>query len=145
MLTEHQKRATYKKEWRRKKRLNPEYRERENKYNKEYRARTGKGTEINRRWVGRRKAYHRQYLLKKKFGLTIERWEEIFVSQGRLCAICNSPENTTRYNWHVDHCHATGEIRGILCHSCNTAIDLLKDNIATLKSAIMYLSKETYV
>ena len=41
----------------------------------------------------------------------------------------------------IDHCHKTGKVRGVLCHDCNKAIGMLKDNIGILKSAINYLRK----
>lgn len=42
----------------------------------------------------------------------------------------------------IDHCHATGRIRGLLCHNCNRALGLLKDSEENLKRAIEYLKAE---
>lgn len=44
-------------------------------------------------------------------------------------------------NLAVDHCHENGHVRGLLCSSCNTAIGLLRDDPAILRSAIAYLEK----
>ena len=45
----------------------------------------------------------------------------------------------------VDHCHATGKVRGLLCHNCNRALGLLKDKISVLKNAIQYLEGATTI
>lgn len=39
----------------------------------------------------------------------------------------------------VDHCHATGHVRGLLCHNCNRALGLLKDSEQALQRALKYL------
>jgi len=39
----------------------------------------------------------------------------------------------------VDHCHEGGQVRGLLCHNCNRALGLLKDDVDTLQKAIDYL------
>lgn len=64
----------------------------------------------------------RKYHLRKKYGITIEQYNAIFASQGSKCAICghNAPKN--KRGWHLDHCHDTGRVRGILCHVCNTKL-----------------------
>lgn len=141
---EKKRRQEYRNEWRRKLRAsNPLYREKERKASRERHA-TPSGKQWQRNMRAKRKlqnpTYHREYLLKTKYNLTPEQWEKIFLNQGRICAICKSPEPTTKHGWHVDHCHSTKKIRGILCHSCNTAIGLLKDNPVILRSAITYLT-----
>ncbi len=80
----------------------------------------------------------RRLLLKRKYGLTEAEWQELFERQGRRCAICG--EGGTR--WSVDHDHATGRIRGILCRACNTGIGLFRDDPARLLSAIRYLTRD---
>lgn len=61
-----------------------------------------------------------------------ELWETV-----KVCAICNIDKNLN-----LDHNHITGEIRGILCFSCNAAIGLLKDNKDFCLKAAEYLGKE---
>jgi hypothetical protein len=46
-----------------------------------------------------------------------------------------------RGTFHVDHCHETGKIRGLLCHSCNTGIGKLGDNLEGLQKAVSYLER----
>lgn len=64
----------------------------------------------------------RRYTLRKKYGITPEEYERIFESQGRKCVICSISVVKRQSAWHVDHCHKTGKVRGILCHVCNTKL-----------------------
>lgn len=74
----------------------------------------------------------------KKYGLTPESKRAMVESQGGRCAICSDALRAGR-GTHVDHCHATGKVRGILCHGCNLMIGYAKDNTMTLQFAIQYL------
>ena len=87
--------------------------------------------------------YNKDRDLKYNFGISIYAYEDMFEKQGGVCAICQLPE-TSRHNnvikmLAVDHDHSTGEIRGLLCSNCNTALGLFGDNKETLKAAIKYL------
>lgn len=83
------------------------------------------------------KVTKRKYHLKSKYDLTPEQFESMFAEQGNCCAICK----TSVGKWHVDHCHNTKKIRGILCHHCNTAIGLLKEDVVILENAIEYIKQ----
>lgn len=83
--------------------------------------------------------------LKKKFGITLEEYEALFVAQGGVCAICHRPE-TSRYRdtvrlMAVDHNHETQKIRGLLCSWCNLAIGYLKDDPLRALALADYLEK----
>lgn len=69
----------------------------------------------------------RNRMLKLAYGITQDRYEEILKSQNYKCAVCGRDNSgTTRaFNLSVDHNHVTGEIRGLLCHPCNSASGLL--------------------
>jgi hypothetical protein len=74
------------------------------------------------------------------YGLTIEAYEAMAIEQGHQCAICRSYEPYTRTGvWHVDHCHATGAVRALLCSPCNVGLGSLKDDPARLRAAADYL------
>jgi Recombination endonuclease VII len=60
--------------------------------------------------------------------------------QQQLCAICKKHESETG-TLCLDHCHDTGEIRGLLCRKCNAGIGLLGDNLETVRAATAYLSR----
>lgn len=79
----------------------------------------------------------------KIYGVTLEQHDEVLNSQNGQCAICKSktPNRRGSKRFHVDHCHATGKFRGLLCSRCNMAIGLLKDDVCFLQNAIEYLSK----
>jgi hypothetical protein len=80
------------------------------------------------------------YLLQKRYGLTEEGREELWDAQDKRCAVCGTMESTSKNPWHIDHCHTTNTVRGILCHACNMMLGLAKDNITTLQQAIRYLT-----
>lgn len=79
----------------------------------------------------------------RRFGLSRAAYDAMSATQGHLCAICRQPETTlqkgTLTSLAVDHCHATGRIRGLLCRACNTALGLLGDDPQRLVRATQYL------
>lgn len=80
-----------------------------------------------------------------KYGLTPERYDEMLAQQGAACAICGHPETTIHYSsgkvrtLAVDHDHATGIVRGLLCGRCNRALGLFADDPERLRKAALYL------
>jgi hypothetical protein len=58
-----------------------------------------------------------------KFGLDMQQYQTMFNNQNGRCAICNKESNQTL---HVDHCHKTGKVRGLLCCSCNLALGVFE-------------------
>lgn len=87
-----------------------------------------------------RRAKH-QTSLEKLYGINIVEYNVMLLKQSAKCAICfkSDPGGRRGSNFHVDHCHKTSKIRGLLCSSCNTAIGLLKEDCTILLSAIEYL------
>ena len=83
------------------------------------------------------------YHLKGVWGLTLEDYDEMLESQGGGCAICGkSLEDELRdigKRLAVDHCHKTGEIRGLLCMSCNLGISKFDDDPELTTKATEYL------
>ncbi len=86
-------------------------------------------------------AYVRNNNLKAKFGITVEQYDEMLAAQGGACAICQGPPGGRWERFHVDHDHATGKVRGLLCHGCNTAIGLLGERHEVAERAAGYLKK----
>lgn len=64
--------------------------------------------------------------------------------QNGVCAICFSPP-LPRDRLFVDHCHASGAVRALLCRPCNTGIGMLKDDPDRLMAAAAYLLQYTDV
>ena len=75
--------------------------------------------------------------LKYSYGITSAQYDKLLVKQKGSCAICKSIPTKKRLA--VDHDHSTGKIRGLLCHPCNAAIGLFKDNTDFLLEAKRYL------
>lgn len=74
----------------------------------------------------------------RRYGLTLTQYDEMLAKQAGLCAICLTPP---KQNEHlaVDHCHASGAVRGLLCRACNTGLGFYKDDVELMKAAIAYL------
>lgn len=83
----------------------------------------------------------RAYMIQRNYGITVEEYERMLADQGGVCAICGTSEASPggKKAWAVDHDHATGEVRGILCNRCNTGIGQLGDDPDRLVSAAAYL------
>ena len=71
----------------------------------------------------RRSVYRRAKSL-REYGLTPEDYNAMFEAQGGVCLVCRRPP--TRKHLAVDHCHATGKVRGLLCGPCNTGLGCLE-------------------
>jgi hypothetical protein len=83
--------------------------------------------------------YQRAWRLKTTYGITSDDFERLSGEQYGLCAICMNPP--TERGLCVDHCHDTGEVRGLLCDSCNLGIGLLKDDAVLCENAMTYLER----
>ena len=83
--------------------------------------------------------------LKYLYGISLEEVNMMHKNQNGCCAICKSSIKTIGGSQNrieigcVDHNHATGKVRGLLCHSCNRALGLLKDSKEVLRNALNYL------
>lgn len=78
--------------------------------------------------------------LHQKYGLSLSGFDAILSEQNGVCAICRRLQCNKRKNLDVDHCHRTGELRGLLCSNCNTGLGLMKDSVPLLQSAVVYLN-----
>ncbi len=103
--------------------------ERVKAYRKQYRARP------------ERKIADRDGHLRRKFGIGLRDYEVMLFVQYGGCLLCGDPppENGSL---HVDHDHETGEVRGLLCVSCNNALGAFKESSEILQRAIAYLDRE---
>ena len=89
----------------------------------------------------------RDYHYKNRYGISYEEYKQKLKEQHYSCEICGSKhsDNERMKTLVVDHCHTTGKVRGLLCHSCNVALGAAKENEDILLSCISYLRtyKET--
>lgn len=86
----------------------------------------------------RRRSAHNQHL-RKTYGISIVEYELILEAQGGKCAICKG--GTSKRHFAVDHNHKTGEVRGLLCGRCNTALARFMDNRTNVWRAYRYLKE----
>jgi hypothetical protein len=78
--------------------------------------------------------------LKKKFGLTAEKYNAMLALQSGHCALCPRPDLPDK-RLAVDHDHETGRVRALLCDRCNRGIGLLDEEPARLRAAADYIDK----
>lgn len=89
-------------------------------------------------------AWHREWMLRRKYNLTQEQYEVMLESQGGVCAICKAclPSSNATY-FAVDHDHRTGKVRGLLCSNCNRGIGHLQDSPEILQRAANYIMEHS--
>lgn len=76
-----------------------------------------------------------------RYGMTIAQFDALVLKQNGVCAICQKPPTQTGRGkrLHVDHCHESNIVRGLLCIHCNRALGSLGDNLAGVMRAVRYL------
>lgn len=77
---------------------------------------------------------------RRSHGVGFDRRMVMYENQGGACFICGAYEPDP-VALHVDHCHATSEVRGLLCGDCNRGVGGFKDNPRLLLRAATYLEK----
>jgi len=94
-----------------------------------------------------RDARYRHDMALKRLGITRQTYDQMHLRQNGVCAICQRPETRVirgkLATLCVDHDHATGKIRGLLCGRCNAGLGLLGDTIASIETALSYLKSST--
>jgi hypothetical protein len=99
--------------------------------------------EYHLKWYHKNKDKNRAAQLKHKYGLSTVQYNQLLQSQNGCCGICGTNAPTGIGTWHVDHCHTSGQVRGLLCSKCNHALGLLNDDRTILLKAIDYLDRAT--
>ncbi len=80
----------------------------------------------------------REQRLLKKYGISTDEYERMAESQEWKCKICDEAQED-RSKFHVDHCHDTQILRGLLCSRCNQAIGLMRDDPLIMRKAAQYV------
>lgn len=86
-------------------------------------------------------------LIRRKYGLTLEQYDEMRAAQDYRCAVCRRHEDELKQDpslgknrrLEVDHCHKVGHVRGLLCNACNLALGRLGDVPEAAFNAFQYL------
>lgn len=91
------------------------------------------------------KEYDLELHMKRTYGMSFKDYEEMLFAQDGKCAICKAepPKDQHKTRLNIDHCHASGKVRGLLCDCCNRALGLMRDNTELLQKAIQYLNKNS--
>lgn len=79
---------------------------------------------------------HRKWALQYFYGITLEEWDALVLSQEGRCAICQQPAELT-----VDHCHTSGKVRELLCGLCNLGLGHFRDDPIRLRAAADYAER----
>lgn len=77
-----------------------------------------------------------------QYGLTVEEYRTMIEDCNNSCEVCNKAFGDK--NPHIDHCHDSGAVRGLLCSNCNTGIGMLGDNQDSILKAYNYLEKSKF-
>jgi hypothetical protein len=92
----------------------------------------------SKKWQDKNRSTAHARYIKNTYGITVAIYNSMIESQRGVCRICGSvPHAGKRLN--IDHAHRTGAIRGLLCHSCNSAIGMLRDDPNIADAAADYL------
>ena len=88
----------------------------------------------------------RDYRFRSLYGITLAQYDAMFADQDGKCAICNRPEvrlnkKGSPYYLSVDHDHASGEVRQLLCYTCNSLIGYLDESVDIAEAVVSYLKR----
>ena len=111
-------------EWQKEYRHAPAFRAAQNKHKK-------KDYQNNKEW------YQNKNL--KQYGITLEEYDDMRMSQNFKCEICGTHEDLQTKRMSVDHCHQTKAVRKLLCGKCNMALGLVNENISILENMVNYI------
>ncbi len=107
-------------------------------------------SKYNREWKLRNpdkvRLHQRRSTMKEMYGITPEDYDRMHAEQSGKCKTCKEVPvgDKARGRLHVDHCHQTGKIRGLLCYRCNLAIGHLRDNPALAITVAEYLKEHQH-
>lgn len=88
---------------------------------------------------------YRNMRLRTLYGISISTYSTMLMKQNGVCAICSRPEICQNQSGarplNVDHSHRDGQVRGLLCNSCNLALGLMRDDIDIVDRMANYLKQ----
>lgn len=93
-------------------------------------------------WAQRNPEKRKDIRFRSRYGITLDKFNEILIEQKYKCKICDKTQEQLGKCLHVDHCHKTNKIRGLLCGKCNKGIGLFNDNVFLLDKASLYLKEQ---
>ncbi len=86
------------------------------------------------------RAYFKRRHIRRTYGLSVTEYDAMVAAQDGKCAVCLVTLSLGK-STHVDHCHDTGKIRGVLCHGCNTCLGHAGDDPVRLRALAEYVER----
>lgn len=86
---------------------------------------------------------NRNNKFKRRYGVSSKERDQLWVNAKECCEICGKQLKVDEF--HLDHCHSTGFVRGVLCINCNNGLGQFKDSVSSLERAISYLKSKAIV
>ena len=108
-----------------------------------------KNKELQKRWResgGSKKEYqrnkdkYRDSYMRRVYGITLNEYNEMLEQQSGLCYVCNGLPKGGK-SLAIDHCHATGSVRRLLCSNCNTVLGLVNEDVNIMSKLISYIEE----
>ncbi len=100
-----------------------------------------RSTKSKSKWAKENPDKHKDSQLRHTYGIGLEHFNKLFNDQEGKCLGCKKHQSELKKTLHVDHCHETGKVRGLLCHNCNTVLGHAYDNQEILINLSNYLKK----
>jgi Recombination endonuclease VII len=113
------------------------YKANKDRVNAESRRKRAENPDWKAKQRDRRRRTKRKDMLKYCYGMTVAEYEAMLAQQNGVCAICETKPDDRPLC--VDHDHATGKVRGLLCHSCNVGLGNYKDDPRRTRRTTAYL------
>lgn len=126
VVTEEARKKAYHKAYYERRKEDPEIQER-------YKKATAKHQSTDTYRINQRKRVRAQRI-RNSYGLTVAEYDALIASNPN-CNICQVSLDKA----HLDHCHKTNKVRGVLCTQCNIGLGMFKDSPEVLQRAIKYL------
>jgi hypothetical protein len=82
--------------------------------------------------------------IRRNYGITLDQYHDLLVAQSNGCAICGRTQEPDGRRLAIDHCHVSGNVRGILCNNCNNGLGSFGDSIEGMQKAIDYLKNPPF-
>jgi hypothetical protein len=115
---------------------NQKYRELHPDSNSNFRT---KNPDYAKNWEKSHREIIRGYAIKRRYKITTEKYEEVFLLQNGCCRICGTHQSKLDKRLNIDHSHVSGAFRGLLCGNCNRALGMLNDDPAVIRKAALYI------
>lgn len=108
-----------------------------------------KAAKLQKEWRQKNPNRSADYSLRKNYGIELGTYDKMLAEQEGRCAICGTTapggqprKDGTPARFHVDHCHDSGKVRGLLCHNCNVGIGNMRHSKEILEKAIAYVKNQ---